>query len=250
MSTVVACIDISASTRPVLDCARALAPLFGAHVEAAHVSEVDEPLAANAARSQNVPLRTLHGRTVDELVNLTRDEDVVAAVVGARGQPLGRRPAGHVALELADEVAIPLVIVPPDAHVREPVKRVLMAVKGTAARTRSLERAIELKDATDLDLVVIHVDDEETIPSFSDQVQHETDDFIREFVARYVPAAPVSRVELRVGSPADEILRTVESEAPDLLAIGWRRHTGKEGGHVARELVERSRVPVLLATVV
>jgi len=249
VTRVIACIDNSAAARPVLEGARAIAPLFGAQVEAAHVTESDESADTTTAYTANVPLRTLHGETVDELVNLTQDQEVVAAVVGARGRPLGRQPAGHVALELADRAAALLVIVPPDARVREPIQRVLMAVKGTATNARSLERAIELTDVKDIELVVVHVDDEENIPSFSDQVQHETDEFIREFLARYVPAAPAARVALRIGRPADEILDTIDAEQPDLVAIGWRRNAGPDGGLVAREVVARSHVPVLLATV-
>jgi nucleotide-binding universal stress UspA family protein len=223
--------------------------LFGAQVEAAHVSEADDENGVAAAYAENVPMRALHGEIVDELVKLTQDDDVVAAVVGTRALPLGRRPAGHVALALADRAAAPVLLVPPDAHVRDRIHRVLMAVKGTPENARGLERAIELADATGLELVVVHVDDEGSIPSFSDQVQYETDAFIQEFLARYVPAAPQARVELRVGRPADAILDTIESENPDLLAIGWRRDAGPEGGLVAREVVARSHVPVLLATV-
>jgi nucleotide-binding universal stress UspA family protein len=250
VNTIIACIDPSAAARPVLDGARAIAPLFGAQVEAAHVAEADDTNTDTAAYTENVPMRSLHGEIVDELVKLTQDDDVVAAVVGARARPLGRRPAGHVALGLADRAAALVLLVPPDAHVHERVHRVLMAVKGTPENARSLEHAIELTDATDLELVVVHVDDEGSIPSFSDQVQYETDAFIKEFLARYVPAAPEARVELRVGRPADAILDAIDSEQPDLLAIGWRRNAGPEGGVVAREIIARSHVPVLLTSVV
>ena len=246
MRTVLACIDNSAAARPVLRAALAIAPLFGADVEAVHVAEDGEATVAATALAIGVPLRTLHGDVVEALASLASDPDVVALTVGARGRPTASHPIGHVALELVNRAATPVMVVPPDATVAERVHRVLVAMEGTPANARSLKHAVELVAGADVELVVVHVDSESSIPSFSDQVQHETDAYASEFLARYAAGAPLARLELRIGVPAEQILEAAESIRPDAIAIGHRSDPGPGHGEVVREVLERSRVPVLV----
>ena len=63
---------------------------------------------------------------------------------------------------------------------------------------------------------------------------------------RYCRGAPDARLALRVGVPADEILATADDVAPDMLAIGWPQTDDPTRGRVAREIVNRSRLPVLV----
>ena len=97
-----------------------------------------------------------------------------------------------------------------------------------------------------LEVVVIHVDDPDTIPPFSDQVQYESEAYAREFMQRYAPALPRAQLENRVGMPADEILRVADELHPDLVAVGWSSSQLPDHGGVAREVLARSPVPVLL----
>jgi len=129
------------------------------------------------------------------------------------------------------------------------VYRVLVAMEGTPASARSLKRTVALAAGADIDLVVLHVDDERTIPSFSDQVQHETESYAREFLARYAPGLPQARLELRVGLPGEEILRASDSIDPDVLVIGQREHDEPGPSPVVREVLEHSHRPVLLVAV-
>src|SRR3989442_5457018 len=116
MRKVIAALDNSAAPVPVLAAARALAPVLGANVEAIQVL-TDGPgrTAEASASSYHVPFTTIRGDPLDTLTHVAEDTDVVAFALGARGSPGGRRPAGHLALELADHVDTPVVIVPPDA---------------------------------------------------------------------------------------------------------------------------------------
>jgi nucleotide-binding universal stress UspA family protein len=143
----------------------------------------------------------------------------------------------------------PVLMVPPDAHPRDSLQRVVVAMEGTPRKARSVKRAVEVAASAGLELVVVHVDDEASIPLFSDQIQHETDAYAREFLARYCRGAPEARLVLRIGNPAEEILATSETIAPDLLEIGWPHSSDPERGMVAREIVDRSPTPVLLVAV-
>jgi len=140
-----------------------------------------------------------------------------------------------------------VVVVPPNAEPPQQLHRVLVAMEGTPGKARALQRTIELSTGAGLDIVVVHVDEE--IPSFTDQVQHETAAYAQEFFSRHLVGAPQVRLELRIGVPAIEVLATVEALRPELVAVGWPHTADPDRGAVAREILERSTVPVLLVAV-
>jgi nucleotide-binding universal stress UspA family protein len=250
MTVILAAIDDSAAAQPVIATALALAPILDATVEAVHVAAGQRGgrTSQAAALAASVPIRHVVGDPLVVIRELADDDDVVALVVGARGRPVKRR-TGHLALALADVIVKPVVIVPPEYRPPSEIRRVLIAMKGTARNARDLLRTIEVAAAADLELVVVHVDDEESIPSFSDQVQYETEAYANEFLARYCPGVPEARLVLRIGAPVDEILAAADDVRPDVLAIGWPHPADRIPGGVAREIVNRSRVPVLLVAV-
>ena len=247
MSRVVAAVDDSAATVPVLAVARALAPVLGATVEAVQViSETAGRTAKASADASGVPFRAVAGDPVEVLAGIASDDDVVACVLGARGSPGGARPVGHVALALADRIDKPVVVVPPELPADRPLRRVVIAMEGGPGMPRTLRRAVDIAAGTGLELVVVHVDDEGSIPPFADQVQYDTESYAREFLARYCRGAPQAQLELRIGMPADEVLRAVDELAADLLAIGWPQRAEPGHGEVAREILDRARIPVIL----
>jgi nucleotide-binding universal stress UspA family protein len=251
MKTVLAAIDDSAAAQPVLATALAVAPLLDATVEALHVSADEDGgrTAEAAAGAAGIPLRRASGDPLEQITQYVEGDDVQALVVGARASPAGRHPAGHLALAIADNIVKPVIMVPPEAELRAPFRRVLIAMKGTPRTARDLFRTIQVATQADLELMVVHVDDQQSIPSFSDQVQYDTEAYAKEFLARYCPGAPDARLLLRVGQPVDEILATADEIVPDMLAVGWPRHGRERRGEVAREIVQRSHIPVLLVAV-
>jgi nucleotide-binding universal stress UspA family protein len=248
VSTVLAAIDDSAAARPVLATACALAPLWDAVVEAVQVVEDGGGTARAAAAAAHVQLRMLgDGDVATRLAEVSREQAVVAIVIGARGRPKGRRPAGHVIWDLITRCEKPVVVVPPDARVQLRVRRILLALEGTSSSSKGIEPILELAKRLPLELVAVHVDDEEALPRFSDQVQHETSAFSDEFLARYGTGS--ARLELRVGTPAEEVLRTAEELDADLLVLAWSRNLAPGRAHFVRQALERSRIPLLLLPV-
>jgi nucleotide-binding universal stress UspA family protein len=245
MSTIVAAVDNSAAAHPVVAAAHLLAPIFGAGVECVHVAEVEGRTAASVAAALGVPFRTLPGDPLASLIELADDDDVVGFAIGQRSQ-VPAATTGHLALGLADSVDKPVLVVSPQAVVPDRFRRVLIAMAGVPGRGRDLKRAIALAARTELDLVAVHVDDEGSVPAFSDQVQYETEAYAEEFLARYAPGAPGVRLDLRIGAPVDEILAACAEEHSDVIAMGWP-HADRPGrGDVVRAVLERSPVPVLL----
>jgi nucleotide-binding universal stress UspA family protein len=246
MSRILAFIDNSAASSPVLRMASAIAPRFGADVEAVHVQEEGDRTVRETASAAGVPLRVIEGDPLREVCGAMHAEDAVAGVIGVRDAAVGAGPAGHLALGLVASTDKPVVLVHPRSEPPAELTRVLVAVEGTAAKARRLERAVRLVQLADLELVVVHVDDESTIPSFGDQVQHETESYTNEFLARYVPGVQGARLELRIGEPVEEILDVARDADVQLLAIGWPHTDDPARGEVARRLIERSHVPILL----
>jgi len=51
---------------------------------------------------------------------------------------------------------------------------------------------------------------------------------------------------LRVGTPAEEVLRTAEKLHANLIAVAWSQHLAPGRARVVRYLLEHSHIPLLL----
>jgi nucleotide-binding universal stress UspA family protein len=249
MPTLLAAIDNSAACTPVIRTAKVLAPMLGAAVEAVHVAENGFGTAEASAQALDVPFRALRGDPLAQLLEVLADRDVVGTAIGVRGIPGTYRGPGHLAVELADQSDKPLLAVPPETPVPHALRRVLTALEGTSSRPRRLNRALELVNTLGLEVIVVHVDDEDSIPSFSDQIQHETDAYADAFLAQYASGLRRSQLELRMGDPASEILAVAQERNVDLVVMGWPSGAGSGRGTIARSVVQLSPVPTLLVPV-
>jgi len=247
VKTVVAAIDGSLATTPVLASAHALGAALHAGVSAVHVRTdgVDTP--RRLAHRADVPLRILTGPVLRTLIEVGADPDVVALVIGARGLAPDPRVLGGTATAVATTLARPVVVVPPDAEPRAAFKRVLVPLEGnqpTSAAPRSLIRSAR---GHELDVVVLHVLGPDTIPSFMDQPQHWHGAWTREFVARYCPW-DVDDVDVltRVGRREQLIAQSAREYDCDLIALGWSQNLTEGRARVVRATLRRSRLPVAL----
>jgi nucleotide-binding universal stress UspA family protein len=245
MRKVLAAIDDSASARPVVATALALAAAIGATPEALYVRENHPEGPHDAADAAGVPYREVAGEVVDEIAAAAGADDVAAVVVGVRSSPAAAHLAGHVALELMTRLTKPLVVVPPGAHPPLVLRRVAVPLDGTAQTSARARPALDLATLAGIEVIVIHVCDEDRIPPFTDQPQHETRAFAEEFVARHVPGGPV-QLELRVGVPADEVLGAALALDADLCALAWAQGLEHGRARVVKELLAHSPIPLLL----
>jgi nucleotide-binding universal stress UspA family protein len=250
MRKVVAALDNSAAAGSVVAVATSLARLFGAQVEAVHVVDEGDRIAAAAAAAAGLELQRLEGPTVPALAHAAEQEAAVALVVGTRGLPLGGDAVGSTALKLITSLLKPVVVVPPDAVRPGSLKRVLVPLEGTARTSLAPKALIELADDANVEVVVLHVHDAATLPPFTDQPQHEAHAWREEFVARYCPWG-IGKVSMQVcvGRREEEILRAAADTKADLVALGWTQELAAGRAPVVRELLERGRIPVLLVPV-
>jgi nucleotide-binding universal stress UspA family protein len=247
---VIAALDNSLAARPVLATAQSLAKLFDARVDAVHVRKNGTRVASNEAAAAGLRLQMLAGPTVERLAEVADAEDVAAVVIGARGTPAGARPVGSTAFELMESLDKPLVVVPPDVTRPEELRLVLVPLEGTISTSLAPRRLMEVACDAELDVVVLHVHDEASLPSFTDQPQHEAEAWAEEFLARYTPGRLREvRLEVRVGRREEEILRLAEEAGADLIALGWSQDLAPGRASVVRTVLERGRVPVMLVPV-
>ncbi len=248
MSRVIAAVAGDSAAEAVLSTASAVGGLFGAEVEALHVGA--ERLALSAvARDAGVTIANAPGEPVQVLAEAAAAEDVVAIVIGARGDASGRRPTGSTALALITLQKSPIVVVPPDAPVRARIESVLVPLDGTPASAAALEEIIELAHGAELRIVVAHVHRPHALPAFSDHLPHEVRAWSEEFLARHCPTATGASLELRVGEPREHLLDILRESRCDLIALGWRQDLGRGHAAVVRRMLAESPVPVLLTPV-
>jgi nucleotide-binding universal stress UspA family protein len=250
MTRVLAALDNSVAAQPVLATATAIARLLGAELEAAHVRTDAERIARSVAASAAVALVELEGPVVATLVEAASEEDVVLAVLGARGTPGGARPAGSTAIGVVTSVAKPVVLVPPETPHPGRMRRILVPLEGTASTSLAPRGVIELASEGSLDVVVLHILDEASLPAFTDQPQHETETRAREFLERYCPfGVHCVQLEMRVGR-RDEIVPQVGQEVDaDLIALGWSQALAPDRAPVVHAALDRGHLPVLLIPV-
>ena len=96
-------------------------------------------------------------------------------------------------------------------------------------------------------MIALHIRDERSIPRFSEEAHHEMEAWSDEFLARHCCCPPHEvRLEVRVGSAGEQIVRAVEETGVDLVALSWSQAPAPDRARVVRECLDRSTVPILL----
>jgi nucleotide-binding universal stress UspA family protein len=247
MTTVVAAKDNTPSAGAVLASAAAVAQLFDATLEAVHVRSEECEIAAGHARRAGVPLEIVDGGVVDSLVAVGREHDVVALVLGTREEHTPDKPLGSTALAVVAGVEKPVVLIPPRAAPLERIRRVLLPLEGTRRTSLAPASMLEIARSAAVDVIVLHVFVEASLPEFTDQPQHETAVWASEFLARYCPLGLRSvNLELRIGEPAETVIRVAEESSVDLIALGWNQLLAPGRAAIVRAVLERGRLPLML----
>lgn len=247
MKRVLATIDASPCAPAVLASALSIADLFEANAAAFHVRENGSDAVRHDALEAGIELHEATGAPIDAIAAAAEDPDVVAIVLGARGERDGPEPVGRTALEVITRVNKPIVVVPPGCAPRASIARVLTPLEGSDESSQAIADTIALANRRDIEIVVLHVHAPEAIPPFQDQPHHEVPAWEREFAARFV-AVPRARVQMiqRVGTVANRIVATARDVDADLIVLGWNQDLTPGRAQVVREALAQSTFPVLL----
>jgi len=246
MSIVVAALDATAAARPVLETALRIGQMTGSDVEAVHIRrsrlESIETPEVLATRSE-VPFRLLEGPVELELLATLGGPEVLGAVLGARATPGGRRPVGRTALHILKHTDKPVVIVPPDAIVPSSFRRLLVPLDGTEATSRSVLERLPLLVA-DVELVVLHVFTDVTVPTMLDRPVRDLQLLGNEFLTHHLPQA--TDIEFRAGPVAVRVAEVLREQSADLIVLSWSQDSSAGRASVVWEVLGASSVPVLI----
>jgi nucleotide-binding universal stress UspA family protein len=246
MSVVLAAIDNSAATQPVLELARELARLRGAAVETVHVDEAGTSRwAAAIAGAEHLLLHRRQGEVATAIAATAKERDAIAVVLGARGLPAGASPAGHVTMDLVQALDIAVAVAPPQAEPR-PIVRVLVAVEGDG-ESHGLRHLARHFARSKLEIFALHVFEPDNLPLFADQPVLETEAWVEEFGRRSFGSLDGGvRLEVRVGDAARKLLEAAQELGVDLVVIAWHRDLSHGHGRLVRAVLAGADVPVLL----
>jgi nucleotide-binding universal stress UspA family protein len=116
---------------------------------------------------------------------------------------------------------------------------------GTPDAARAVEQAMRWFADSGVAIVSLHVFDAATEPRFWDRPEHDHAAWSREFLARNAPAAG-RHLEVRSGWPSGRILAVAGTGRADMIALGWCRRLAPDRAAVARDVLARTPVPVIL----
>ena len=249
MRTVLAALDASAAARAVLETALGIAELTGATVEAVHVHYGSTDTPESLASRSGVPFRLLDGATEPALLDALAGPDVIAAVLGARATPGGRRPTGHTALRVLERANKPIVVVSPESVgvSPRPFHRLLLPLEGTESSSRPVTECLCPLIVGDVELLVLHVFTADTMPRVLDRPERDLQLLGGEFLARYCPNA--TQIALRTGSVGSQVGAACRDESADLVVLSWAQEASAGHAAVVRDVLSHAAVPVLLLPV-
>ncbi len=249
MMTVLAAVDDSPATEPVLQTSVRLAQRLSTRVRAMHVGRDSPPAIAREARRAGVELVTVPGIAAEVICEAIEAEDVQMGVMGIRGREEGRRPAGRIATEVCGRSRKPVVVVPPSLEWREgeQINRALVPLDGTDESSRSVQGAWELLKGSGVELVALHVFSPGSAPRFWDATRDDVDAWSQEFLLRH--AEPEAQLEIRTGEAAQQMLDVGRDSKCDLLVLAWSQELARGRAAVVHEVLSSTETPVLLLPV-
>jgi nucleotide-binding universal stress UspA family protein len=254
MSQLLAAIDDSAATAPVIAVAQWFGGLLDLEVVALHVSEDGSGATARGtADAAGVKFEIRAGDPSRTIRQAATDDDVLAIAIGARALPGDRMPAGHVALDVIRRVAKPVIVVPPDVRVPAGDRplRLLAPVDDERPGADALRRLLDEMPTSDLDLVLLHVFDVQHVPMFANHGSYDIEEWCKELVHRTTPSHKAhARVEWRAGHPAHTILAVERELDPDLVVLAWAGNLSHGRAAVVKRLLAHATTPLMLVPVV
>jgi nucleotide-binding universal stress UspA family protein len=245
MSFILAALDAGPTAQSVLDTALRMGELTSTDVEVVHVTTGDnQPVKLRTDRA-HVPLHLIRGPLEPALLSAVEAPEVVAAVLGTKAAAGDRRLLGTTATHIIERSTKPVVIVPPDFVCPGFFRRLLIPLEGTEASTQPvLEKLFPLL-AADVELIVIHVFTESTVPAMLDHPWRDLEILGKEFLTRHLPNQEAS-IELRHGPAGNQVAEACDEHGADLIVLSWSQDSTAGRARVVRQILGSVKLPILL----
>lgn len=196
---------------------------------------------------RGTPHRRING--IADLVNAD------LTIVGSRGKsPLENRVIGSTARNLARTTVVPLLVNRIEREVSEPdvirkhlFQRMLYATDFSANAERAFTAFSYLRHATQ-EATLVHVDTPKD-PAIAEDQETDAHDRISELARQLEEWDIETRIDVRSGDPATEILAAEEEHNPTSILVGSRGHSRLRRlllGSVSEEIVAHAQGNVYL----
>jgi nucleotide-binding universal stress UspA family protein len=246
MTRVLAAVDGSLATVPVLRETQLMAELYEAVPDAISVGRCGEDAAPFGAYA-GTPIRLLPGDPEAQILREAAADDVALSVLGARRLPGRGYPIGHLTRRLIQRVQKVAIVVPAQ-YAPEKLGHVLVPLDESPATGRAVGRVVGVLSQRGADLVLMHAVTPNTAPSMVDHTGG-LELWEDEFVRRACPELLDARVVLCMAPPAVKVAEMTQSEPIDLVVLAWRGKLDGDHGQVVLDVLTQVGVPVLLVRV-
>jgi nucleotide-binding universal stress UspA family protein len=216
----------------VSDQGNAGAVLSTAHALAARIDAV--------VQSLRVEQNLLNPQCTTRIMEASRADDVRMLVLPAVGQQ---------ALPISHMTGKPVALAPRGSGAPSRIKRLLIPHDGSQPTGMALAERFSEAHTEDMEVLLLHVLDERSLPSYSDQSSYEFDTWIEEFKRRYATFGGTIRVEVLRGTPALMVLAAADKYKPDLLVLGWSRQLLPGRAATVRQVLEHAAGAMMLLPV-
>lgn len=266
-------LDGSVEAKTALPAARLAARIARASIHVVHVT--DHPLSPDELlRQVRLSRAETHGIVIDQAIGDPADV-VVELAESKRAMLIAMTTRGHTAYlgrtvrpvveRVILQARVPVLLVRPEIRERvtatTELRRILLPLDGAPSSALVIGPALDLAQRSGAAVDILYVATQAprpeepgtlTTPRYVDQPQHEWPTWAREFVSRFGtcmgehPPTTPTRMFLRSGDPAAEILRFSEEQSSDLIVLEWRGRFDPAHAKVVRQVLTDAPCPVLL----
>ncbi|MFZ0995501.1 MAG: universal stress protein [Candidatus Dormiibacterota bacterium] len=245
MSIVLAALDSDPSAQSVLDAALRVGELTNTDVEAVHITTADDENVKARTDRAHVPLHLLPGPLEPALLQAVDAPDVLAAIIGTKAAADDRRLLGTTAGHIIGRSTKPVVVVPPEFTSSGPFRHLLIPLEGTEVSSRPVLEVLLPLLSADVELIVIHVFSEFTVPAMLDHPVRDLEILGKEFLSRHLPHHDASIV-LRHGPVGTQVADVCDEYDADLIVLSWSQDTRAGRARVVRQILGAAKLPILL----
>ena len=244
----------------LLQAARGVAAAAGWPLRAVHVREPQAPTGGTPLPKDldltEVELLEVDGAVAAEVAHLAA-AGVAAVAFGARATTA--RGLGSAALALLGSLDVPMLVVRHGMRPVERLRRLVVPLEGSPSASAAMRHADDAFCARGREIVMLHVVTSDSplepgslpAPRIVDQEHYEWAAWQEEFTMRFSQCVEGGRhrICVRVGDPAEAIIREVRDLDAELVVISWRGSLAKDRSPVVRALLDASPCPVYLVPV-
>jgi nucleotide-binding universal stress UspA family protein len=220
---------------------------------------IDEPGGGRAVPDDDPALAGLElqrtgGRAADEILRAAEHHDAAVVALGLRSDE--RAGLGHVAEEMLLNSPNMLLVMRPGMRVIAGLRRILVPLEGSPSTSAAMRLADDAFCTRGREIVMLHAVTQHVpgepgsmpAPRFVDQEHYDWMAWQEEFCMRFsqCPKGGRHRVCVRVGEPAEVIMREAQDLGAELIALSWKQDLGQGRARRIRRLLQDSPCPLLI----